>query len=72
MELSTSKRRVVVRDSTLSDNPFSFSLRETCFRTFIASFTASMAEVGRKIIVKMCESNGKGDSVILGVDKEVI
>ena len=45
-ELSTSKRRVVVRVSTLSDNPLSsFSLRATCFKAFIASFTASMAEV---------------------------
>lgn len=69
VELSTSKRRVVVRDSTLSDNPFS-SLRVTCFRTFIASFTVSMVGVGKKIIVKI--RNGKGDSAILGVDKEVI
>ena len=69
MELSTSKRRVVVRESTLSDNPFS-SLRVTCFRTFIASFTVSMVGVGKKIIVKI--RNGKGDSAILGVDKEVI
>jgi len=46
VELSTSKRRVVVRESTLSDNPF--SLRATCFRTFIASFTASMVGVGEE------------------------
>ena len=45
VELSTSKRRVVVKESTLSDNPLSFSLKATCFKTLIASFTASMVEV---------------------------
>ena len=56
--INTSKRRVVVRESTLSASPLSFfPLKAACFKAFIASFTESMTEVDEGDKVKV---NGWG------------
>ena len=58
MGINTSKRRVVVRESTLSASPLSFfPLKAACFKAFIASFTESMTEVDEGDKVKV---NGWG------------
>lgn len=72
-ELNTSKRSVVVKESTFSVSPlFFFPLRATFFKTSIASFTRSMAKVGEDNEARVRKNNGEGNSMIMGADKEAI
>jgi len=51
---------------------FFFPLRATCFKAFIASFTASMLGVDEDNAVKMMGSNAESGSMAIGVNGEVI